>query len=120
MIRSQIPKFRLPEDVIDEEVGYITDLGIEMRLGQRVDSLKALLAEDYDAIFVGSGAPRGRDLRHPRPAGGGGQHPYRHRLAVLGLVRPHQQDRPARDRARRRQHRDGLLPLRRAAWAART
>ena len=65
MIRSQIPKFRLPEEVIDEEVGYITDLGPEMRLGQRVDSLKSLLAEDYDAIFVGSGAPRGRDLPIP-------------------------------------------------------
>jgi NADPH-dependent glutamate synthase beta subunit-like oxidoreductase len=63
MIRSQIPRFRLPEAVIDEEVGYITGLGgIELRLGQRVDSLKALLAEGYDAIFVGSGAPRGRDL----------------------------------------------------------
>ena len=61
MIRSQIPRFRLPETVIDEEVGYITDLGIEMRLGERIDSLKALLAEDYDAIFVGSGAPRGRE-----------------------------------------------------------
>ena len=65
MIRSQIPKFRLPEEIIDEEVGYITDLGPEMRLGQMVDSLKALLAEDYDAIFVGSGAPRGRDLDIP-------------------------------------------------------
>jgi formate dehydrogenase (NADP+) beta subunit len=65
MIRSQIPKFRLPEEVIDEEVGYITDLGPEMRLGQRIDSLKGLLAEDYDAIFVGSGAPRGRDLPIP-------------------------------------------------------
>ncbi|HTI82358.1 MAG TPA: FAD-dependent oxidoreductase [Acetobacteraceae bacterium] len=65
MIRSQIPKFRLPEHIIDEEVGYITDLGMEMRLGQRVDSLKALLAEDYDAIFVGCGAPRGRDLPIP-------------------------------------------------------
>jgi NADPH-dependent glutamate synthase beta subunit-like oxidoreductase/ferredoxin len=65
MIRSQIPKFRLPEEVIDEEVGYITDLGPEMRLGQRIDSLKALLDEDYDAIFVGSGAPRGRDLPIP-------------------------------------------------------
>ena len=65
MIRSQIPHFRLPEEVIDEEVGYITDLGIEMRLGQRIDSMKALLAEDYDAIFVGSGAPRGRDLEIP-------------------------------------------------------
>jgi NADPH-dependent glutamate synthase beta subunit-like oxidoreductase len=65
MIRSQIPKFRLPESVIDEEVGYITGLGLELRLGQRIDSLKALLAQGYDAIFVGSGAPRGRDLDIP-------------------------------------------------------
>ena len=65
MIRSQIPKFRLPEEIIDEEVAYITDLGPELRLGQRIDSLKSLLAEDYDAIFVGSGAPRGRDLPIP-------------------------------------------------------
>src|SRR5215470_1295868 len=65
MIRSQIPKFRLPESVIDEEVGYILDMGVSLRLGQRVDSLKALLAEGYDAIFVGSGAPRGRDLDVP-------------------------------------------------------
>jgi formate dehydrogenase beta subunit len=65
MIRSQIPKFRLPEEIIDEEVGYITDLGLEMRLGQYVDSLKSLLDQDYDAIFVGSGAPRGRDLEIP-------------------------------------------------------
>src|SRR6185437_15055034 len=46
-------------------VAYITDLGMEMRLGQRIDSLKAVLAEDYDAIFVGCGAPRGRDLPLP-------------------------------------------------------
>jgi NADPH-dependent glutamate synthase beta subunit-like oxidoreductase len=65
MIRSQIPKFRLPEAVIDEEVGYITGLGPEMRLGQRVESLKALLDDDYDAVFIGSGAPRGRDLPLP-------------------------------------------------------
>jgi len=65
MIRSQIPKFRLPERIIDEEVGYITDMGVELRLGQRIDSLKALLSEDYDAIFVGTGAPRGRDLDIP-------------------------------------------------------
>jgi NADPH-dependent glutamate synthase beta subunit-like oxidoreductase len=65
MIRSQIPRFRLPESVIDEEVGYITGLGIEMRMGQRIDSLKGLLAEGYDAVFVGSGAPRGRDLEIP-------------------------------------------------------
>jgi len=65
MIRSQIPKFRLPEAIIDEEVGYITEMGVELRLGQRIDSLKALLSDDYDAIFVGTGAPRGRDLDIP-------------------------------------------------------
>jgi formate dehydrogenase beta subunit len=65
MIRSQIPRFRLPESVIDEEMAYITDLGPEMRLGERVDSLAALLREDYDAVFVGTGAPRGRDLEVP-------------------------------------------------------
>jgi formate dehydrogenase beta subunit len=65
MIRSQIPKFRLPEEVIDEEVGFVTAMGPEMRLGQRVDSLKSLLDEGYDAVFVGTGAPRGRDLDLP-------------------------------------------------------
>ncbi len=65
MIRSQIPRFRLPEEVIDEEVGYITALGPAMHLQQRVESMKALLAEGYDAIFVGTGAPRGRDLDLP-------------------------------------------------------
>jgi formate dehydrogenase beta subunit len=65
MIRSQIPKFRLPEEVIDEEVGYVLRMGVETRFGARVDSLKALLDEGFDAVFVGSGAPRGRDLDLP-------------------------------------------------------
>ncbi len=65
MIRSQIPRFRLPEEVIDEEVGYITGLGMTLRLGERVDSLKAVIDEGYDAVFVGTGAPRGRDLDLP-------------------------------------------------------
>jgi formate dehydrogenase beta subunit len=65
MIRSQIPRFRLPEEVIDEEVGYVAQLGVELRLGQRIDSLKGLLEEGYDAVFVGAGAPRGRDLDVP-------------------------------------------------------
>jgi formate dehydrogenase (NADP+) beta subunit len=65
MIRSQIPKFRLPEQVIDEEVGYVLDLGVETRFGTRIDSLKALLDEGFDAVFAGSGAPRGRDLVLP-------------------------------------------------------
>jgi NADPH-dependent glutamate synthase beta subunit-like oxidoreductase/ferredoxin len=65
MIRTQIPRFRLPEEVIDEEVGFITALGVEVRSGVRIDSLKALLGEGFDAVFVGSGAPRGRDLDLP-------------------------------------------------------
>jgi len=65
MMRTQIPKFRLPDAVIDEECGYILDLGVEFAGGKRIDSLKALLAENFDAIFVGCGAPRGRDLDIP-------------------------------------------------------
>ena len=66
MIRSQIPRFRLPEGVIDEEVDYITGIGgIEVRLGARVESLKALLADGYDAVFIASCAPRGRELDLP-------------------------------------------------------
>ncbi|HEX2726727.1 MAG TPA: FAD-dependent oxidoreductase [Beijerinckiaceae bacterium] len=66
MIRSQIPRFRLPETVIDEEVGYIVGIGgIETRFGTRIDSLGALLAQNFDAVFVGTGAPRGRDLDIP-------------------------------------------------------
>jgi len=65
MIWSQIPRFRLPMEVIDEEVGYILDLGVEFRGGARIDSLKKLLGEGYDAVFIGSGAPRGRDLKIP-------------------------------------------------------
>ncbi|MBU3921493.1 MAG: FAD-dependent oxidoreductase, partial [Alphaproteobacteria bacterium] len=65
MIRSQIPRFRLPEEVIDEEVGYVTALGPVMHLGEKIDSLKELLSKSYDAVFVGTGAPRGRDLNIP-------------------------------------------------------
>ena len=65
MIRTQIPRFRLPESVIDEEVGYVLNLGAEFRAGTRVDSMKSVLAEKYDAVFVGTGAPRGRDLDIP-------------------------------------------------------
>jgi formate dehydrogenase (NADP+) beta subunit len=65
MIRTQIPRFRLPESIIDEECDYILNLGIEFRGGERIDNLKSLLAQDWDAIFVGCGAPRGRDLEIP-------------------------------------------------------
>ena len=64
-MRQQIPRFRLPESVIDEETGYIFALGVEFKSGRRLESMKALLAEGYDAVFVGCGAPRGRDLDIP-------------------------------------------------------
>ena len=64
-IRSQIPRFRLPESVIDEETGYVFDLGVEFKSSQRVESMKQLLTQGYDAVFVGCGAPRGRDLDVP-------------------------------------------------------
>jgi len=65
MMRTQIPKFRLPDAVIDEEMGYILDLGLDFRSGRRVDSLGKLLDEKWDAVFIGTGAPRGRDLDVP-------------------------------------------------------
>ena len=64
-MRTQVPRFRLPEQVIDEETGFILDLGVEFVGGHRIESMRELLARDYDAVFVGSGAPRGRDLDIP-------------------------------------------------------
>jgi len=62
MMRSQIPAFRLPAAVLDEEVGYVLDMGIHTHFDTRVNSLKYVIDKKYDAIFVGTGAPRGRDL----------------------------------------------------------
>ncbi|WP_149195771.1 FAD-dependent oxidoreductase [Luteimonas suaedae] len=64
-MRTQVPRFRLPESVIDEETGYILDLGVEFMGGRRIDSMRELLTHGFDAVFVGSGAPRGRDLDLP-------------------------------------------------------
>ncbi|HRQ64971.1 MAG TPA: FAD-dependent oxidoreductase [Xanthomonadaceae bacterium] len=64
-MRTQVPRFRLPEEVIDEEVGYILGMDVEFIGKRRIDSLKAVLDEGYDAVFVGCGAPRGRDLDIP-------------------------------------------------------
>ena len=65
MMRSQIPAFRLPQSVLDEEVDRILDFGIETRFDSDVTSLQSVLDEGYDAVFVGTGAPRGRDLQIP-------------------------------------------------------
>jgi len=65
LMRTNIPSFRLPADVLDEEIAQIIDMGVDLRLGTKVESLQALLGEDYDAIFVGSGAPKGKNLEIP-------------------------------------------------------
>ena len=65
LMRTNIPQFRLPPDVLDEEIGYILDMGVDLRLNHRIESMKALLDEGYDAIFVGSGAPKGKNLEIP-------------------------------------------------------
>ena len=65
LMRSNIPAFRLPAEVLDDEIGMILDMGVELRLGSPVESLAALLEEGYDAVFVGSGAPRGKNLELP-------------------------------------------------------
>jgi len=65
MMRTQIPRFRLPESITDEECDLILGMGVETRFGEHVKSLKTLLTHDWDAVFVGCGAPRGRDLDIP-------------------------------------------------------
>jgi NADPH-dependent glutamate synthase beta subunit-like oxidoreductase/ferredoxin len=66
LMRTNIPSFRLPERVLAEEIGYIVDLGVDLRLGSPVTSMKHLLATgEFDAVFVGSGAPKGKDLDLP-------------------------------------------------------
>ena len=65
MMRSQIPAFRLPIEVLDEEVNYILEMGVNATFDVEVDSLKAILDKDYDAVFVGTGAPRGKGLNLP-------------------------------------------------------
>jgi len=62
MMRSQIPAFRLPETVLDEELDYILNMGVEAHFGEEISSLQNLLKANFDAIFVGTGAPQGRWL----------------------------------------------------------
>ncbi len=65
LMRSNIPSFRLPESVLAEETGAILDMGVDIRYNSPVESMKVLLAEGHDAVFVGSGAPRGKNLEIP-------------------------------------------------------
>lgn len=66
LMRTNIPSFRLPGSVLDEEIGTIVEMGVDLRLGHRIDSMRQLLEEGgFDAIFVGSGAPKGKELDLP-------------------------------------------------------
>jgi formate dehydrogenase beta subunit len=66
LMRTNIPAFRLPETVLNEEIRYIVDMGADLRLNSPVDSMTELLRTGgFDAIFVGSGAPRGKELNLP-------------------------------------------------------
>jgi len=65
LMRFNIPAFRLPLDVLNEEIAYIVDMGVEVHYNHRIESMKELLDQGYDAVFVGTGAPRGKELKLP-------------------------------------------------------
>ncbi len=65
LMRVNIPSFRLPAEVLDEEIAAIVDMGVDVRYGTRIDSLESLLGEGFDAVFIGSGAPKGKELDIP-------------------------------------------------------
>src|SRR5690242_13525224 len=69
LMRSNIPSFRLPERVLSEEIDSILNMGVDARFNTPIDSMKELLAAGFDAVFVGSGAPRGKELNLPGRAG---------------------------------------------------
>ena len=62
LMRTNIPQFRLPPKVLDEEINYIVDMGVNLKLNHRIESIQKLLNDGFDAIFVGTGAPRGKEL----------------------------------------------------------
>ena len=65
LMRTNIPAFRLPPEVLDEEINYIVDMGVDLKLNHRIESMKDLLDEGFDAVFVGTGAPKGKNLELP-------------------------------------------------------
>lgn len=66
LMRTNIPQFRLPPKVLDEEIEYITDMGVDLKLDHRIESMRELLDDGgFDAVFVGTGAPRGKELELP-------------------------------------------------------
>jgi formate dehydrogenase beta subunit len=112
MIRTQIPRFRLPEEVIDEESATSSSWASSSAPASEIESMKAPCWPRATTRSSSVPARRAAATSTAGPQGSRRQHPHRHRLAVVGLVRPHREDRQARHRAGRRQHRDGLLPHR--------
>ena len=110
LMRTNIPQFRLPPSVLDEEIDYIIDMGADLKFNHRVESMRDLLDNGgFDAVFVGTGAPRGKELKLP------GRYDtenifigidwlesvaFEHTKSIGENVLDH----------RRRQHRHGLLP----------
>ena len=111
LMRTNIPSFRLPAEVLNDEIAQIVEMGVDLKLNHPIKSMKELLDKGgFDAVFVGAGAPKGKELKLPGRAEGGRQHPYRHHLARVGGVRAHQVHRREGADHRRGQHGDGLLP----------
>lgn len=65
LMRTNIPQFRLPPKVLDEEIDNILDMGVQVHYGARIDSMAELLDKNFDAVFVGTGAPKGKELKLP-------------------------------------------------------
>ena len=66
LMRTNIPSFRLPVSVLEEEIDMILDMGVDIRYDHRVESMRELLdAGSFDAVFVGTGAPKGKELHIP-------------------------------------------------------
>ena len=91
LMRTNIPSFRLPAEVLNDEIGQIVEMGVDLKLNHPIKSMKELLARRrFDAVFVGAGAPKGKELELPGRARSRGQRAHRHHLARVGGVRAHQ------------------------------
>ncbi len=65
MLRLALPPYRLPGEVVDQDVANVTDLGVEIQTNAKVEDLEALKAQGYDAILVAIGTHLGTKLRVP-------------------------------------------------------
>ena len=116
LMRTNIPSFRLPVQVLEEEIDYVLDMGVDIRLRppDRVAEGAARLGGVRRRLRR-HGRAEGQGAAHPRSGGGRRERPHRHRVARVDPLRAHRLGRRARARHRRREHRDGLLPEREAA-----